>query len=387
MQVIYYTLFVLFITGLVVSRGAKKLHLPNVTAFLFAGLLIGPYALKLVSADMIEEMEFVSEIALGLIAYLIGSEFKLSFFKRVGLTPIVIALCEASMATILVVVVVVAFGFPLPLALVLGAIAAATAPAATVMVIKQYKARGPVTENLLSVVAIDDAIALIIFGINAAIARTLVASNFSFVSLLAPLIEIGGSLLVGGVLGIGLTFGFKQFASRGNRLTLLVAFVVLGLYLSIVIHGSALLLVMMMSAVVTNLYDDNEIMLEQINRFTPPVFMLFFVLSGAHLNIRLLPTVGFLGIIYLIMRVVGKVSGAYLGATLMKAPDNIKKYLGPSLIPQAGVAIGLSYVAQGIVPMYAPQIQLIILCATLIYELIGPVTTKWTLQQAGEIKG
>lgn len=386
MQAIYYTLFVLFIAGLLVSRLAKKIHLPNVTAFLFAGLLIGPYAFKLVSADVLEGMTFVSEIALGLIAYLIGSEFKLSFFKRVGLTPIVIAIFEAAMATVLVIIMVLVFGFALPLALVLGAIAAATAPAATVMVIKQYKARGPVTENLLSVVAIDDAIALIIFGLNAAIARTLVASNFSVSSLVAPIIEIGGSLLVGGLLGFALTLGFKMFASRGNRLTLLIAFVVLGLYVSLLIHGSSLLLIMMMSAVVTNLYNDNEIMVEQINRFTPPFFMLFFVLSGAHLNVRLLPSVGLLGIIYLVMRVVGKVIGAYIGASIMKAPDNIKKYLGPSLIPQAGVAIGLSYVAQGVVPTYAAQIQLIILCATLIYELVGPITTKYTLQQAGEIQ-
>lgn len=386
MQNIYYTLFILIISGLALSRIAKKIRLPNVTAFLIAGLVVGPYVLNIVSGDVLDNMRFISEIGMGLIAYSIGSEFKISYFKRLGMTPVVIATLNAFVAMIFVVVAIVAFGFPLPLALVLGAIAAATAPAATVMVIKQYQARGPFTETLLSVVAIDDAVTLIIFGFNAAIARTLIAGNFKFVSLLTPIVEILGSMLAGAILGLILTFAFRFFNSRGNRLILLIGFIALGIFVSNLMKTSSLLLLMTMSGVVANLYHDYATMHEELNHFTPPIFMLFFVLAGARLDPRVLPTVGLLGVIYLVVRVIGKLTGAYVGAVIMKAPDDVRKYLGPALIPQAGVAIGLSFAAQSIVPMYATQIHSVILTATLIYELFGPIATKWSLGKAGEIK-
>ncbi|NLC25301.1 MAG: cation:proton antiporter, partial [Fastidiosipila sp.] len=301
-------------------------------------------------------------------------------------TPVVIATLNAFVAMVFVVLALAIFGFPFPLALVLGAIAAATAPAATVMVIKQYQARGPFTETLLSVVAIDDAVTLIIFGFNAAIARTLIAGEFSFLSILRPFAEVLGSMLAGAALGLILTFAFRFFSSRSNRLILLLSFITLGIFVSQLLGISSLLLIMTMSAMVANLYHDHVAMDEELDHFTPPIFMLFFVLSGARLDPRVLPTIGLLGVVYLVVRVIGKLTGAYLGAVIMKAPDNVRKYLGPALIPQAGVAISLSYAAQSMVPMYATQIQSVILTATLVYELVGPVATKWSLGKANEIK-
>lgn len=386
MSTTFFGLSLFLFGGLTISRLAKLLHLPNVTGFLFAGLLLGPYLFNIVPIEITENLDIISDLALGFIAFTIGSEFKLSYFKRVGITPIVIALFEAILAVVLVVFALLMMGQSLPFALVLGAIAAATAPAATVMVIKQYRSKGPVTETLLSVVAIDDAVALIVFGLNVAIAKALTGGNDSILeSLLSPLWELGFSLGAGAILGLILTFGARAFASRGNRLSLIFAFIVFAIALSNRFHGSSLLMIMSMSAVFANLYRDLNVMLEILDRATPPIFLLFFVLSGAHLNLAILPQVGVIGLVYIIVRVIGKVLGANLGARLTHASENVRRYLGPALIPQAGVAIGLTFVAQSVVPEYAATIRAVVLCATLIYELIGPVVAKMTLVQAGEI--
>lgn len=386
MSTTFFGLSLFLFGGLSISRIAKFLHLPNVTGFLFAGLLLGPYLFNIVPIEITENLDIISDLALGFIAFTIGSEFKLSYFKRVGITPIVIALLEAILAVVLVVIALLMIGQSLPFALVLGAIAAATAPAATVMVIKQYRAKGPVTETLLSVVAIDDAVALIVFGLNVAIAKALTGSDGSIMaSLLSPLWELGFSLGAGALLGLILTFGARAFASRGNRLSLIFAFIVFAIALSNQFHGSSLLMIMSMSAVFANLYRDLNVMLEILDRATPPIFLLFFVLSGAHLNLAILPQVGVIGLVYIIVRVIGKVLGANLGARLTHAPENVRRYLGPALIPQAGVAIGLTFVAQSVVPEYAATIRAVVLSATLIYELVGPVVAKMTLVQAGEI--
>ncbi len=372
--------------GLFLSRFAKKFHLPNVTGYLFAGLIIGPYMLNIIPLEVTENLTILSDLALGFIAFSIGSEFKISYFKRVGMTPIVIAILEASFAVILVDIALILIGIDLPFALVLGSIAAATAPAATIMVIKQYKAKGPMTETLLSVVAIDDAIALILFGISVSIAKSLGSSSESLIhSLIEPIWEIGFSLGVGALLGVLLTFTSKFFESRGNRLSLTFAFVLLAIYIAQAYNGSDLMTVMALSAVYANLYKHVNVILELTERATPPLFIIFFVLSGAHLNLAVLPTIGLIGTVYIIVRVIGKYLGAYTGAIIMKSDENIRKYLGPALIPQAGVAIGLTFVAQSVVPDYASAIRAVILCATLIYELIGPAIAKISLQKAGEI--
>jgi Kef-type K+ transport system membrane component KefB len=254
------------------------------------------------------------------------------------------------------------------------------------MVIKQYKAKGPVTETLLSVVAIDDATALIMYSISIAAATALSGGNATVKDLvLKPIIEIGGALVVGAILGFLFLLPMKAFKKDGNRLSLIIAFIFVGLGISQLCGFSSLLLCMAMGAVVANFSPDVNQIMKLSDRITPPIFMLFFVASGADLKLSVLPAVGLVGVIYIVVRVVGKMFGASLGAIVSKADKNIRKYLGPALVPQAGVAIGLSLAASSVVPEHASEIRTVILCGTLIYELVGPVIAKTCLKKAGEI--
>lgn len=373
--------------GLLFGRLAKLVKLPNVTGYLIGGLLIGPYVLNIVPAGVMDGFDIISDMALAFIALSIGGEFKLSYFKRVGMSPVIIAIFEGLFAILFVVAALVIAGFELPFSLVLGSIAAATAPAATIMVIRQYRAKGPVTETLMSVVALDDAVALIGFGFAVTIAKSLSSgAAFSVMSVLEPLYEVGVSFAVGGALGFLLTLPLRWFKKDSNRLCIVVAATFLAEGLSQLVGGSSLLTCMAMGAVFINLADDAGKVMSIAEYTTPPILMLFFVSSGAALNIGVLPTIGIVGILYVIMRVAGKMAGAWLGATISKAPKAVRKYLGPALIPQAGVAIGLSLVANTVVPEHAAVIRAVVLCGTLIYELAGPVVSKITLTKAGEIK-
>lgn len=382
-----YLSLILF-TGLCFGRLMKLVKLPNVTGYLIGGLIIGPYCLNILPVDFVEKMNLVSEMALAFIAFSIGSEFKLSYLKKVGLTPIVIAVFEAFAAAVLVAAVLAAFGFDLGLALLLGAIASATAPAATIMVVRQYKARGPVTETLLSVVALDDAAALIAFGFaSAAVGVMQHPGSVSLgVALLSPVLEILASLVLGFLLGLIFTIPLRFFKEDSNRLILTIGFVFLGSAIADWLGLSALLLCMSMGAMVINCSKDAPSILRLVDGITPPIFLMFFAVSGAELNITVLPTIGLVGVLYVISRVVGKILGASAGAIVMKAPDTVKKYIGFTLIPQAGVAIGLSLIASQTIPAYGQTIRAVVLCATLIYELVGPAITKIGLLKAGEIK-
>ena len=373
--------------GMAMGRLVKQIKLPNVTGYLLAGLLLGPSVLGILSENFLDAASVISDAALGFIAFSIGNEFKISYFKRVGATPIVIATLESLFAVVFVAAALVIAGFETSFALVLAAIAAATAPAATIMVIKQYKARGPVTETLLSVVALDDATALIMYSIAVAAAKSCEGAALSAKELiLPPLIEIFGALIVGAILGFVFLFPMHFFKKDGNRMCLLVGFVFAGLGISQLCGFSSLLFCMAMGAIVANFSQDVNKLMDLSDKITPPIFLLFFVASGADLKISVLPTVGVAGIIYVLLRVAGKMFGASLGAILCKADKSIRKYLGPALLPQAGVAIGLSLVASEAFPQYGAQIRAIILCGTLIYELVGPAISKMSLKKAGEIK-
>jgi len=376
------------ILALLSSKMIKKFHLPNVTAYLIMGLIAGPYMLKLLPHESIESFEPISEIALGFIAFSIGSEFKLSYLKKVGKAPIVIALFEALTAVVLVDIALIATGHDLSFSLMLGAIAAATAPAATLMVVRQYKAEGPVTRTLMPVVAIDDAIALMLFGISLTVVKTInaTAEVSLFMTLMKPVMEIGAALALGALAGYILTLMTRWFSGRGNRLSLTIAMIAMTLGLSKHFGLSELLSCMAMSAFFVNASKSSEDVFAQIDLFTPPIFMMFFFTSGADLNIRLLPSVGLVGVIYIITRVIGKISGATIGAALCRCEEPVKKYLGFTLIPQAGVAIGLATVALNVLPEYGQTIKVVILAGTVIYELVGPVTTKIALTKAGEIE-
>lgn len=376
------------IAGLLLTRIVKLVHLPNVTGYLIAGLLIGPYCLNILHKDALAGLDILTEMALGFIAFSIGGEFKLSNIKAIGTRAIVITLFQAFGAVILVDLVLCLCGFDVPLSITLGAIATATAPAATLMVVRQYRAKGELTNTLLPVVAMDDAVGLMVFSISLAVANALSsgqAATFQAM-VLTPVLEIILSLAIGGALGLIVAFAMRFFHSKGNRLGICIAAVLLGVAIAKSYALSDLLLCMALGATVVNLRNDALEILDNTDAWTPPLFMLFFVISGAELDLAVLPTVGILGVIYLVTRSLGKYFGAWLGATVTKASPNIRKYLGITLLPQAGVAIGMAQIVITSLPQYGAQIQAVVLCATLIYELVGPVLTKIALTKAGEIE-
>jgi len=373
--------------GLVFGRLVKFIKLPNVTGYLIAGLLLGPSFLNFIPADMVDGFSIISDIALGFIAFSVGNEFKLSYYKKVGISPVIIAITESFGAIILVTGILILFGFDAKLAIMLGAIAAATAPAQTIMVINQYKAKGPLTSMLLSVVAIDDAVALIGFGFASTIVKMMskTGNTHIILSLLQPLFEIVISLFLGILVCIIMKLLFRWFKKQSNRICIILASILLTYWLAESFHGSALLACMVLGGVLTNIMEDSNTITKITESFTPPIFMIFFVISGAGFEVSALKGIGFIGLLYVIIRVGGKMLGAWFGGKITKQESKICKYLGPTLMPQAGVALGLIVVAGSLVPEYAPQIRVIILCSTFIYSLIGPVAAKFALIKSGEI--
>lgn len=376
------------IIALLMTRVMKKISLPNVTGYLIAGLIAGPYCLKLYNSENLDALSIITNVALGFIAFSIGGEFKLSSLKQLGAKIFVITVFEAVGASVLVITTLVLLKFPLTLALVLGAIASATAPAATLMVVRQYKAQGPVTSTLLPVVAIDDAVCLMLFSILSSVAKSLESEGgFNlYQTILKPIIEIVISLVIGFVLGIILSIGTKFFKSRANRISLVVTAVFLGVGISDKFGLSSLLLCMAIGAALANYSPVSDPVMDGSERWTPPLFMLFFVISGAQFNFSVLKTVGAVGVIYILMRSFGKYFGAMLGCKIAGTEKTVRQYLGITLLPQAGVAIGMAQLSLTVVPEYGEQIRAVVLCATLVYELVGPLLTKLSLQKAGEIQ-
>lgn len=374
--------------GLIFNRIVKKFNLPNVTGYLIAGLLIGPYVLNFVPDLAVEQMKIITNVALGFIAFSIGGSFKISNIKAIGAKVLVITFFEACTASLLVTLALLALKFPTPVALSLGAIAAATAPATTLLVARQYNAKGPVTRMLLPVVAMDDAICIILFSVMTSIAS--VIANGTELSvwemILDPVREIGLSLLLGAAVGFVVTLCSVAFKSRANRIAVIVCSIFLCVSLADKFDLSSLLVCMMNSAIMVNFSKESDKMLDVCDRWTPPLFLLFFVISGAELNLEILPQIGLIGITYLVARTLGKCVGATAGSAIVKAEKNIVKYLGFTLIPQAGVAIAMSQLVITVLPQYGEQIRAVILGATLVYELTGPLITKMALTKAGEIE-
>ena len=398
--------------GLFLSRLTSRWNLPDVTSYLIAGLLVGPLVLGRLkvpglgfeSFEMVEALGLLTDTALGFIAFAIGSEFRISALRRTGRQATVIAILQALAATLLVdgalLLLHLFLGDKLPVStcLILGAIATATAPAATLMVVNQYKAKGPLTDILLPVVALDDAVGLIVFAVSTGIARALTSGAVSVVSLLVnPMIEIVGSLLLGAMLGWVFSLVEKFFNSNSKRLSLAVAFVVICAAVSklhfvlpgeVKIGFSPLLVCMMCGTVFCNLCDFSEEIMHKTERWTAPIYVLFFVLSGAELDLRVfadLAVVG-VGIVYILSRSAGKILGATGSAKLMKCEPGICKYLGITLLPQAGVALGMSATVAAEFGEAGAIIRNIILFSVLVYELAGPIMTKMALTAAGEIK-
>ena len=396
--------------GLLATRLMKPLGLPNVTGFLLAGVLIGPYLLGrlfpnfFLSAADVQGFGLITEIALGFIAFSIGTSFKKETLKSVGKKIVIITILEglgALFVTMLALFIAYLLipGIPLAVVIVLGAIATATAPAATLMVVRQYKAHGPVTDTLLPVVALDDAVALMSFAVCFPIGEALASgASITIVDvLLIPLAEIVLSLAIGALIGFLLSFAMRFFHSRANRLSLMILAVLIGAALARIKVGSkeatlsSLLTCMMIGAILVNARADGDKILEGSERWTPPLFMLFFVISGASLDLSVFLSGGIIlaiASIYIVFRMAGKFLGAYAGGKVTHADPVVQKYLGWTLFPQAGVAIGMATLAsRGFEthPEYGALILAVALAATLIYELTGPIITKIALQKAGEI--
>jgi len=397
------------IAGLLLSRVAKLLKLPAVTAYLVAGILVGPYLLGslgiggigFVSMADVKSYSIISDVALGFIAFSIGNEFRLAQLKKIGRQATIIGILQAVITTIVVDVTLILLHLampeilPLEAAIVLGAIAAATAPAATLMVVKQYKAKGPVTDILLPVVALDDAVGLVLFAISFGIARAMHAGTVNIVSvILEPVLEVVLSLLLGALMGVLFHICERFFHSRSKRLSVSIAFVLMTIALSkltftvggVHIAFSSLLTCMMLGTIFCNICDFSEELMERVDRWTAPLFVLFFVLSGAELELSVFTNLlmVLIGVVYILSRSVGKYSGAFISAKIAGSDEKIVKYLGITLLPQAGVALGMAMKAKEFGEI-GEMVATITLFAVLIYELVGPMMTKMALLKAGDI--
>lgn len=372
------------------AKLVSKFKLPDVTGYLLAGLLIGPSILKLVPEDAANSLTIISEAALGFIAYSIGSEINFNHLKKVGKALITITFFEALLPVILVALsMVFIFKQSLAFSIVIGAIAAATAPAATIMIIRQYKAKGPVVDTLLPVVAMDDGVAIIAFGIAFTIAKSLINSGgqFSVVqAVILPIWEIILALGVGFVLGIVLCYIIPRVKGEDELLCAVIVSIFVSIGVADLLNVSTLLVCMMLGISVSNLSQNSVRALSIINRVTPPIYIAFFTLSGVELDLGILRFAGLMGIGYVVIRAIGKATGAYIGAKITNSHEMVQKYLGFTLLPQAGVAIGLSMIAQSVMPELGSTIRTIILASTVIYELVGPVIAKTALIKAGEIR-
>ena len=403
------SLSIALFAGLMMSRITKKLNLPAVTAYLVAGIIIGPFCLGRLGIDglgfksleKVQEVKLISDVALGFIAFTMGNEFRLSALKKVGKQATFIAVFQALVATLFVDLALYAVHLampdklPLSAVLTLGAIATATAPAATLMVVKQYKADGPLTRTLLPVVALDDMVGLVVVAVSFGIARALEHGSVDLISVIVdPIIEVVASLGLGALIGLAFHWTEQFFHSRSKRLSISVSFVFLAVALSqlsfsigpVTVAFSSLLVCMALGTVFCNMCDFSEELMDRVDRWTAPLMVLFFVLSGADLDFEVFADWGIIlvGVVYVLFRSAGKIAGASVSARAVKCEPAIQKYLGITLLPQAGVSLGMSLTAMS---LGAPGqvIRNVALFAVLVYELVGPLLTRIALQKAGEI--
>ncbi len=379
----------ILIAGLFSARLINKIKFPAVTAYLLLGILIGPSILNLTSQELINSSGFISNIVLGLIAFGLGQSFTREFFRNIGRPVLWISILEAVLPWVLV---TLSFFFilkqPFYVALLFGAIASATAPAATVMVVREYKAKGRFTDILLGVVAIDDAWCLIIFALSLAISKALAfhtSNTFVFKVIFHSLIEIIGALMLGGLIACFATLFSKFIRTQTELLIYTLGFILLTTGLAILLHLSVLLANMFLGTVLININKSNLEFFDVLKLIDSPLYLLFFVLAGANLEIGLLKGIGITGIIYIFFRTTGKTVGSIWGGYIVKVEENIRRYLGLGLLPQAGVALGCALIAKNDFPEVGGMIFTTIVATTVIYELIGPLCTKYALQKAGDV--
>jgi len=389
---ILFNIGVIILSGLIMAKLVGYINLPHITGYLIAGIIIGPYVTGIIPYNQVEDLGLICELALGFIAFTIGSEFNFKNLKESGKAVFIITIFQALGTVVLIdLVMIFVFKEPVYFSIILGAIATATAPGPILMVIKQYKAKGPVVDTLLPLVALDDALGIVIFGICIAIAST-ISDNSRNISkiymILEPIKEVVVSIGLGSLIGYGLSFVIKKVKEDEIILSASVTAVLLGVGLTHTFHASSILLCMTIGAFISNYVNKMKSLrsLHIIEKFTPPILVLFFTAAGVELNISMLKDVGLVGMGYVIVRMVGKIYGCNIGAKVAKAPSTVQKYLGYTLVPQAGVAIGLALIAKNTLPEpYGSKIKTIILAATVVYELIGPLMAKIAITKAGEV--
>ena len=387
---VLFKLSIAILVGLVGGRIAGFFKLPSVSGYIVAGLIIGPSFINLINAENILSFSIITEMALAAIAFTIGNEFLLADMKKVGKDALIITVGEV-FGVVLIVFAVMFFIFKqsLEFSMVIASMSAATAPAGIVMVIRDLKANGPLVRTILPVVALDDALGIMVFGVALSLAKMTsgVASYSLFQIISTPLIEIGGSLLLGLVIGVIMTYVCRKAKGKEELLSMTVAFVLLGLGASNYFNVSPLLTAMMMGGTLVNLKQNSKRVFSSINEFTPPIYILFFTIAGASLNIKVLGSVGIIGVAYIVSRAAGKIIGATLGAKAVGAEEVIVKYLGMSLLTQGGISIGLSLIVSRELPEFSDSIVTVILLSVLFFEIAGPILAKIAITKAGEVGG
>lgn len=385
---ILFNLSIIFIFGLLIGHVLKMIKLPEVMGYLIAGIVIGPYVLNLVTFDSLNSMELFSTIALSFVSFLIGAEFKWNYVKRLGKKPFIIGLTCSLFTMFTVTGCLYLSGSALSFALIMGAIAAATAPAAIMMIVKEYKARGEVTDTMLSVIAIEDVSSVIIFGFTIVMAQYLESGNATLSGLLEPFSEIGISLIMGTVLGLFLGITAKLFKTKNNIICLILVTVFTAILIADYAKISSLLMCMVTGMVFVNAYNRifTDKVLDVMDGIASPLMIIFFVISGASLDFKLLPEIGVIGLIFILARAFGKIFGAYLGATIGGSSKNVRKYLGPTLLSETGIAIGLALFAKELFPNDGETLIAITIASSFIFDMIGPFLVKISLKKAGEIK-
>lgn len=385
-----FKLGIVIFVGLLGGRIANYLKLPNVSGYIVAGLLIGPSFLNLIKSGEASQFDIINEVALAAIAFSIGSEFLLKDLKKTGMDVMIITVAEVIGAYVLVFLTTfLVFKQSLGFSLVIASMSAATAPAGILMVIRELKANGPLVRTILPVVAIDDALGIMAFGISLSIAKitTGVGKHSIFNIIATPLIEIGGSLLLGAILGFLLSYIAPKSKNRDEQLSITLGFIILANGMANFFNVSALLTCMMMGAMLMNLMRSSHRVFNLVNEFTPTIYLLFFTIAGASLDLKILATVGTLGVGYIVARAAGKILGATIGAKMVKAEEKVVKNLGISLLTQGGISIGLSIIVARELPQFSDSIISVILFSVLVFEIMGPILAKIGITKAGEVNG
>lgn len=380
---------IILAVGIIGGKAARLIKLPNVSGYLVAGLLLGPSFFNFVSPADIQSFNLVNEIALAAIAFSIGNEFVLKEIKKIGKSIFIITLLEVVGAVLLVFsVMFFIFRQPFAFSIVIAAMSAATAPAATLLVMKQYNAQGPLTRTILPVVALDDVVGIVIFGIALSLAKiTAYKQQMSIISMIAgPIIEIAGSVILGFVLGVILSWFSKKTRGRDELQAITLAIIGLATGISLLLGFSPLLTCIVLGTVLVNVQQNSTRVFDSINSFATPIYVLFFTIAGASLDLSILKTVGIMGLSYVLARGIGKIIGAWAGASMVKAEPVVRKYLGLGLLPQGGISIGLMVLVRQQLPDYAIAINTIIMFSVLIYEVSGPIFAKIAIKKAGEIQ-